>query len=54
MSELLKEIQDDIRRERLGNIWKSVGRFAVWGSIGIVAVTTILVVRNGYNERAAE
>lgn len=54
MSELFREIQEDIRRERFDKIWRSVGRFAVWGSVALIAATTVYVVWDNYTQRQAE
>mgnify|MGYP001362497414 CR=1 FL=1 len=54
MSELFREIQEDIRRERFDKIWRSVGRFAVWGSIALIAATTVYVVWDNYTQRQVE
>ncbi len=50
MSELFREIEEDIKRERLDKLWQSVGRFAVWGSVVIIATTAIFVVWGNYTE----
>ncbi|MCE2927642.1 MAG: tetratricopeptide repeat protein [Rickettsiales bacterium] len=39
MNELLREIEDDIRAERVQNFWSKFGRQAVWVSVAIVAGT---------------
>lgn len=54
MSELFREIEEDIRRERYEKLWKSVGRIAVWGSIAVVAVTTVYVMWSNNAQKAAE
>ncbi len=54
MSELFREIEEEVKRERLENIWKSFGRFAVWGSIGVIAATAIFVAWDNYSQHEAE
>lgn len=54
MSELFREIEEDIKRERFEKLWRSVGRFAVLGSIAVVAATTVFVVWDNYTQRQAE
>lgn len=54
MSELFLEIAEDIRRERLDNVWRKIGRVAVWGSIAIVVATTLYVVWSDYTQSQAE
>ncbi len=54
MSELLREIEEDIRRERFDKIWKSIGRIAVWGSIGVIAATTVFVIWDNHARKEAE
>jgi len=39
MNELLREIEDDIRAEKIQNFWSKFGRQAVWVSVAIVAGT---------------
>lgn len=54
MSELLREIEEDIRRERYEKLWNSVGRIAVWGSVAVIAVTTVFVIWDNHNQSLAE
>ncbi len=54
MSELFREIEEEVKRERLENIWKSFGRFAIWGSVAIIAFTAIYVAWDDYSQRQAE
>lgn len=54
MSELFREIEEEVKRERIENIWRSFGRFAVWGSIGIIAATAIFVAWDNYSQNQAE
>lgn len=54
MSELFREIEEDIKRERYEKLWKSVGRIAVWGSVAVIAVTTAYVIWDNHNQGIAE
>jgi len=54
MSELFREIEEEVKRERLENAWKSFGRFAIWGSVAIVLFTAIYVAWDDYNQLQEE
>lgn len=54
MSELFREIEEDIKRERFDKLWKSVGRIAVWGSIAVIAATTVYVIWDNHNQSIAQ
>lgn len=54
MNELFREIEEEIKRERLKQGWDSFGHIIVWLSIAVVAATTIFVVWNNYTQRQAE
>lgn len=54
MSELFREIEEDIRRERFEKLWRSIGRFAVWGSIAVIAATTVFVMWDNHAQRQSE
>lgn len=55
MSDLLKEFEDDMRRQRSDEMWKGFGKYVVWLSIAIVLGTTVGVSwrywRNAQDER---
>lgn len=53
MNELIREIEEDIRRERIDRLWQNFGRKAVWASIGVVALTIATVAWKDYREHAA-
>jgi len=53
MSELFKELQEDIRTERMQNLWKAFGKFIVLGSVGIVALTIAFVVLQNHKREVA-
>jgi hypothetical protein len=53
MSELLREIEEDIRRERFEKLWRSIGRLMVGLSLGIVALTVVFVVAQDRNHQRA-
>lgn len=44
MSELLREIQEDIRNERLERLWHSFGRLMIGASVAVIAITIVVVV----------
>ncbi len=54
MSELFREIEEDIKRERFEKLWQKFGRLSVYTSIGIVMATAGFVVWENYSQGAAE
>ncbi len=54
MSELFREIEEEVKRERLENLWKSFGRFAIWGSVSIIVLTAVYVAWDDHSQRQAE
>lgn len=55
MNELIREIEEDIRQERLQKLWNSFGRLMVWLSLGVVLVTIgVVVLQNHRLNRAME
>jgi len=54
MSELFKEIEDDIKQEKFEKLWRSFGRVMVWASIGLVVVTVGFVLWQNNSQNAAE
>ncbi len=54
MSELFREIEEDIKRERFEKLWKSFGFAMVWASIALVAATVIFVLWQNHVQSAAE
>lgn len=54
MSELLREIEEDIRRERLDKLWHDFGRIMVWVSVAIVLVTVGVVIWQERKQAYAE
>lgn len=53
--ELIRELQDDIRREKYEKIWRSFGRAMVWVSAAVVVATIVTVVwQNHTRSRAME
>jgi len=53
MSELLREIQQDMRAERIQSMWKRFGKNMVWVSLAIVAGTAAGVIWKSYRESSA-
>lgn len=54
MNELVREIEEDIRQERIDKLWHSFGKVMVSVSVGIVLVTiAIVVVQDQKRSRAA-
>ena len=54
MSELFREIEEDIKRERFEKIWRNVIYWVIWGSVAVVALTAILVALDNYERSQAE
>lgn len=54
MSELFREIEEDIKRERFEKIWRNVIYLVVWGSVAVVALTAILVALDNHERSQAE
>lgn len=53
MSELLREIEEDIRRERFDKLWHSFGKVMVGVSLGVIFVTICVVVIQGRRQASA-
>jgi len=53
MNEILREIEEDIRRERLDRLWARFGKAMVAASIAIVAVTIVVVVVQNHRQSVA-
>jgi hypothetical protein len=53
MNELVREIEEDIRRERLDRLWHGFGRVMVAGSIAIVLATVGIVVYQNHARSVA-
>jgi hypothetical protein len=53
MNELLREIEEDIRRERMDKLWTRFGRIMVWASLAIIAATAIIVVWQDHTRSVA-
>lgn len=55
MNELIREIEDDIRRERFEQLWQNLGKIMVAISIAVVLATVVVVmVQNHKQARAME
>lgn len=55
MSELLRELQEDMRQERLQKLWNSFGKVIIGLSVSIVLATIVMVVwKNHQQSRAVE
>jgi hypothetical protein len=53
MSELLREIEEDIRAERMHNLWNKFGKVMIRVSIAVILGTAIGVVWKNYRESQA-
>lgn len=56
MSDIIREIDEDLRREDWEKVWRRYGKFAVAGAVGLVLVTAAVVGWREYDkrQRAAE
>jgi hypothetical protein len=54
MNELFREIEDDIRRERLDKLWQKFGKMMVYASIAAVVLTIIIVIIQSNREELAK
>lgn len=54
MSELMREIEEDIRRERFDKLWKDFGRVMIGASIAVIVATAILVVWQNHRQGVAQ
>lgn len=54
MNELFREIEEDIRRERLDKLWKQFGKILIGISISIVLVTIVVVSVQYWRESEAK
>lgn len=53
MNELIREIEEDMRRERFAHLWHRFGRLMVGLSVAVVLVTIVAVVLQNRKENAA-
>lgn len=54
MSELLRELEEDIRNERMQRLWNSFGKMIVRFSIAIILATVAVVVWQDWKQSRAE
>ena len=54
MSELFREIEEDIKRERMEKLWRSFGKTMVLASVGLVVATAVFVAWQNYTQSKAE
>jgi len=54
MNELLREIEEDIRRERIDKLWNSFGKLMVIASVGIVLATVVIVMMQNTRQARQE
>ncbi len=54
MSELFREIEEDIKREHYEKIWQKYGRLAMYASVVIIIATAGFVTWNNYTNNKAE
>lgn len=53
MNELIREIEADIRQERMQRLWNSFGRVMVWASVAIIAGTAAVVLWQDHRQSRA-
>ncbi len=54
MSDIIREVDEEIRREHWENLWKKYGKFVVGGAVAIVMVTAGIVGLRAFGEYRAE
>lgn len=50
MNELIRELEDDIRREKFDKLWHSFGKLMVWVSLGVIGVTIAVVIWQNHRQ----
>ena len=53
MSELLREIEDDIRREKFDQLWQHFGKIMVGVSVAVVLATIVVVMVQNHRQAVA-
>lgn len=53
MNEMLRELEDDIRRARYEKLWHSFGKLMVWASVAVVLGTIVVVVWQNHERNEA-
>jgi hypothetical protein len=53
MNELLREIEDDINREKLDRLWRHLGKIMIGVSLIVVAATIIMVIMQNQKQSQA-
>ncbi|TWB79725.1 hypothetical protein FBZ87_102146 [Nitrospirillum amazonense] len=53
MSDIFREVDDDLRRERLEKLWRQVGPYLLAGAVAILAGTAAYVAWDQYRTRQA-
>lgn len=51
MSDIIREIDEDLRREDWEKVWRRYGKFVIAGAVGIVLVTAAVIGWREYDER---
>lgn len=51
MNEMIRELEENIKRERYDRIWNGVGKAMVWLSVGVIVATIAIVVWNQQAEK---
>ncbi|MGD1935142.1 MAG: tetratricopeptide repeat protein [Candidatus Phaeomarinobacter sp.] len=54
MSDIFREVEEDLRRERAEDLWKSYGAYAIGAVVGIIAIVAGVSWWNSASQSAAE
>lgn len=50
MDQLLREVDEDVRRERIQNLWRNFGRHTIYITLGIILLTTGFVIWRNHEQ----
>lgn len=53
MADLMQELMDDMRADRVGNLWNKYGKWVIYTAVSIVIVTAVVVYINHYKRNTA-
>ncbi|WOF73523.1 tetratricopeptide repeat protein [Parvibaculaceae bacterium PLY_AMNH_Bact1] len=54
MADIFREVEEDIRRDRLQHLWDKYGIYLIGFVVGIIALTSLIVGWSSYSRSAAE
>ena len=54
MADIFREVEEDIRRDRLQQLWDKYGIYLIGLVVGIIALTSLVVGWRAYTQSQAE